>query len=175
MLGIVAGVAVAVASIARDPGIGGILGGVFGGVVLALVITVAGAWAAMSLMHGPKTPDTVGGEAIEGELKDVLAELESARLEIVEKINRRALWRVPLCAAAGVALLIASQFSDDPPDVVEMVSLVAVPSLAGYIWASLDLSSRYARLYKEKVLPRLASSFGALSYRAAILPDIARL
>ncbi len=176
MLGIVAGIALAVASIVRDPGIGGIQGGVFGGFVVALVITGAGAWAAMSLMRGPKAPpDTVGGEAIAAELKDVLAELESARLEIVEKINRRTLWLVPLCAAGGVALVIAAQVSDDPPDFVEMIGLVVVPGFAGYVWASLDLSSRYARLYKEKVLPRLAASFGALSYRPAILPDIARL
>ena len=176
MLGIVAGIAVAAASIVRDPGIGGILGGVFGGFVAALVVMGAGAWGAMSLMQAPKAkPDTVGGEAIASELKDVLAELESARLEIAEKINRRALWRVPLCAAAGVAMLVAGRFSDDPPDFVEMIGLVVVPGFAGYVWASAGLSLRYARLYKEKVLPRLAASFGALSYRSAILPDTARL
>ena len=175
MLGIVAGLGVAVASIVRDPGIGGILGGVFGGFVVALATMGAGAWMAMSVMRKPVVPDAAGGEAIEAELKDVLAELESTRLEIVEKINRRALWRVPLCAAGGVAVLIESHFSDDPHDFVEMIALIVVPGFAGYIWASLDLSSSYARLYKEKVLPRLASSFGALSYRAAILPDIARL
>ena len=177
LLGIVAGIAVAVASIVRNPGIEGILGGLVGGVVLALVIMGVGAWAAMTLMRGPKTLDAEapGGEAIALELKDVLAELESARLEIVEKINRRALWRVPLCAAAGVAMVIASQYSDDPPDFVEMIGLVVVPGFAGYIWASADLSTRYARLFKEKVLPRLASSFGALSYRSAIMPDLARL
>jgi Protein of unknown function (DUF3137) len=175
MLGLLAGVAVAVASIVRDPGVEGILGGVFGGLVLALVITGAGAWAAMSLASGPKAPDTVGGEAIEADLKDVLDEVEATRLDIVEKINRRAMWRVPLCAAGGVVMLIAAQASDDPPDLFEMVALVVVPGVAGYIWSTLDLSSSYARLYKDKVLPRLAGSFGALSYRHAVMPDLGRL
>lgn len=177
MVGLFAGIVVAVASIARNPGIEGILGGVFGGFLLALVIMGIGAWGAMSLMRGPAAPapEMAGGEAIGADLKDVLDEVEAARLDIVQKINARAMWRVPLCAAAGVALLVASLFSDDPPDVVEMIGLVVVPGLAGYMWASLDLSSRYARLYKDKVLPRLAATFGALSYRSAVMPDLARL
>jgi hypothetical protein len=177
LVGLLAGVAVVVASMVHNPGIEGALGGIAGGVVLALVIMGAGAWGAMSLMREPAAPDPeiAGGEAIELELKGVLDELEAARLEIVQKINARAMWRVPLCAAASVAMLVASVFSDDPPDIVEMIGLVVVPGFAGYLWASRDLSKRYARLYKDKVLPRLAATFGALSYRSAVMPDLARL
>ncbi len=175
MLAGVAGIGVAVASAIRTPGWEGALGGVFGGFVLALVIMGAGAWLAMRLASAPTVPDTAGAEGIEAGLKDVLDELEAARLATVRQISARASWRAPLCAAAGVALIVVSQFSDDPPDFVEMVALVIVPAMGGYVWASLDLASKYARLYKDRVLPRLASTFGSLSYRRAIAPDLAPL
>jgi hypothetical protein len=47
--------------------------------------------------------------------------------------------------------------------------------LVGYYWASRALGDQYRRLYKERVLPRLAAQFGALSYRAAVMPDLGLL
>jgi hypothetical protein len=172
VLALIGGAGIATVAIIRDHSLGGILGGVFGGFLLGLMIMGVGAWAAMSLMKAPKVPDTVSGEAIAAELNDVLAEVESARLSTVEAVNRRAMWRVPLCLVGGVALAIASQFSDDPPDPIEMLALVGFPALAGYWWASAGLSAKYTQLYKDKVLPRLATSFGALSYRSAVPPDL---
>ena len=175
MLAGIAWIGVATASALRKPGWEGILGGLFGGFILALAILAAGAWLAMGLAAGPRVPDTAGGEEIEAALQDVLDELEATRLATINEINVRAFWRVPLCAAAGVALIILSQFSDDPPDFMEMISLVIVPAMGGYVWASMDLSSKYARLYKDRVLPRLASTFGSLNYRRAIAPDLGPL
>ncbi len=169
------GVGLATVSIIRDHSFGGIMGGLFSGLVLALAIMGGAAWLAMSLMKAPKVPDTVGGEAIEADLKDVLAEVERTRLSTVEKINRRAMWRVPLGLVAGIGFAILSQFNDDPPDAFEGVLLVGFPALLAYWWASAGLSADYTRLYKDKVLPRLAATFGSLSYRSAVMPNLAQL
>lgn len=175
MLAVTAAIGLAAVSIIHDPSIVGITGGVFSGLLLGLVIMGAGAWVGMSLARGPKEPDTAGGEAIEAELKDVLDEVETARLDTLEKVNRRAMWSVPLCTAGGIVLLILAQFTDDPPDFTESIALALVPGVLGYLWASFDLSSSYTRLYKNKVLSRLAATFGELSYRSAVMPDLARL
>ncbi|QXQ05737.1 DUF3137 domain-containing protein [Sphingosinicellaceae bacterium] len=45
----------------------------------------------------------------------------------------------------------------------------------GYFWATAALSGRYVRLYKDRVLPRLAAGFGPISYREAVTPDLAQL
>lgn len=175
ILAVMAGFGIATAAILRNPTAEGILGGVFGGLMLALVIMGVGAWVAMSVMRPPKQVDVAGGDALAAQLKDVLDEVEEARLEIVETVNRRAMWRVPLCAAGGVAMIVLSEFGDEPSGFVESVALAIVPGFAGYLWASMSLSMKYARLYKDKVLPRLAASFGDLSYRQAHVPDLARL
>jgi hypothetical protein len=174
LLALVGGAGIAVAGIMRDGSLGGILGSVFGGIVLALAIMGAAAWLAMSLMKGPKIPDTVGGEAIAADLKDVLAEVERTRLETVEAINKRAMWRVPLCVLGGIALLILMQMQPDnePLDIFDMMMVVAVAGAVGYVWASSGLSASYTRLYKDKVLPRLAATFGDLNYRDAKVPDL---
>lgn len=175
LLSVTAGVGIAAVAIIRNPTLEGVATGVFGGLMLGLVIMALGAWSAMALMRPPKPVDTVAGDALAVQLKDVLDEVEAARLETVEAINRRAVWRVPLGAAAGVALAVGTQFSDDPPEFIETILMLIVPAFGGYLWASLGPASAYARLYKDKVLPRLAASFGALSYRGAITPDLGRL
>ena len=175
LLSVTAGVGLAAAAIIRNPTLEGVSGGVFGGFTLALVIMGIAAWSAMALMRTPKPVDAAAGDALAMQLKDVLDEVEAARLETVEAINRRAVWRVPLAAAGGVAVAVVGQFSDDAPDFLETLGLLIASAIAGYVWASLGPASAYARLYKDKVLPRLASSFGALSYRGAVTPDLGRL
>jgi hypothetical protein len=136
----------------------------------------AGAWAAIRLAAGPKPPpDLSAGDAIAASLSHVLEELEQARLETVAAINQRAMLRVPLCVAGGLALWLFGQFSDDPADIEETAALIIVPALMGYVWASMKLSNEYARKYKARVLPELAKSFGALTYRHAVEPDLTQL
>jgi hypothetical protein len=175
IVGVVAGIALAVAAIIRNPGWEGILGGVFGGFFVGLLIMGAGAWIALTMMRGPRVPDTAGGEEIEAQLRDVLAELEKTRLDTLEQINRRAMWRMPLCAGGAIAAWVLSQFGDDPADTWDLVAFIVVGGIGGYAWASLALSNRYARLYKNNVLPRLASTFGELSYRHAVAPNLSEL
>jgi hypothetical protein len=176
ILAVTAGGAVAIAAIVRKPNIEGILGGVFGGFVLALVIMGVGAWVGMGVVTGkPAPPDLSAGDAIAASLKHVLDELEKTRLETVAAINKRATWRVPLCVAGGLVLLVLGMFSDDPPELLEAAGMLVVPGVMGYVWASAKLSNEYARKYKARVLPELAKSFGDLSYRDAFPPDMARL
>jgi len=175
MLALTAGVGIAAAAIVRNPTLEGVVTGVFCGFILALAVMGLAAWSAMALMRTPKPVDTVASDALAMQLKDVLDEVEAARLETVAAINRRAVWRVPLSAAAGVAVVVVGQFSNDAPDFLESLGLLIAPAIGGYVWSSLGPASGYARLYKDKVLPRLASSFGSLSYRAAVTPDLARL
>ena len=173
---LVVGVAIAVAAMIRTPGWKGVLGGVIGGLFLALLTMGVGAWVALRLVSGPPPrPNTAGGEEIEASLKDALAELEKTRLDIIQKINARAAWRVPLCIAGGLAVWAFGQFSKDPGDVSDLAALLIVPGIGGYVWASMALSNQYALLYKDRVLPRLAATFGDLSYRHAIAPDMAQL
>ena len=174
-LGLVAGIALAIASIVRNPGWEGILGGVFGGFLVGLLIMGAGAWISLTMMRGPRIPDTAGGDEIEAQLRDVLAELEKSRLDTLEQINRRAMWRIPLCSGAGLLFWILSQYSDDPGDLGDLVAFIVVGGIGGYAWASLKLSNAYARLYKANVLPRLAATFGSLSYRHAVAPNLSEL
>lgn len=176
VIAVFAGVALATAAIVRQPNLEGTLSGVFGGFLAALVIMGAGAWVTLWLARTPKpAPDPQAGADIEASLKGVLDELEKARLDTVEQINQRAMWRIPLCVAGGVGLIAMGQFGGDPPEIEEMIGLILVPGFGGYMWASLELSAKYGRLYKDKVLPRLAASFGDLSYRQAVAPDLSVL
>ncbi len=175
MLALTVWVGIAAAAIIGNPTMEGVATGVFGGFIPALVIMGIAASSGMVLIKKPKPVDMVAGDALAMQLKDVLDEVEAARMETVAAINRRAFWRVPIGAAAGVALVVVGQFSDDAPDFLETLGLLIVSPIAGYVWASLGPASAYARLYKDKVLPRLASYFGALSYRGAMTPDLSRL
>lgn len=174
-LAVIAGAALATNAILDKPNMEGILGGVFGGLLLALVIMGAGAWIGISLATGPKIPDTEGGDEIAAALKDILEELEAARQHAIEETTRRSLVRVPLCAIGGAVFAITGQFSNDPPEFMELIALIILPAIGGYVWASFPLSSQYHRLYKDKVLPRLAATFGSLDYRQAVTPALSEL
>lgn len=176
IVAIIAALAIAIASIVRSPNLEGVLGGLFGGLFVGLLVAVSGAWLAMRIVFpGEKAkPDPNAGADLEASLRDVLAELELARIATIAQVNARAMWRVPLGAGAGLLLWIYGQYGDDPGDLFDLASLIIVPGMMGYIWASMELSNKYARLYKEKVLPRLAASFGDITYRLAITPDMTR-
>jgi hypothetical protein len=175
VLAVVAGLALAITTIVRRPDWEGVLGGLFGGFFVALLIMGGGAWVVIWLASAPKRPDTAGGAELEASLGDVLAELEKSRLETIAQINKRAFWRVPLCVAGGIGVWILGQFTDEPGDLFDFAAMGIVAGIMGYVWASMSLSNQYARLYKEHVLPRLAATFGDLSYRPAVMPDMEML
>lgn len=165
-LGALVAVAIAWASIHKTPGLEGWLTGIFAGLFLGLLVTGAGAWAVMLLVLRPARHATeqAEGTPIDDELGAVLAELEIARLRTTRQINAGAVWRVPLAMLAAVGLWLASQYGDDPADIGDLLMFLAAAAIGGYAWAAWKLGEAYRRLYKERVLPRLAAGFGKLAW-----------
>ncbi|HVY87482.1 MAG TPA: DUF3137 domain-containing protein [Hyphomonadaceae bacterium] len=176
-LGLLVWIAIVVVAVVRDPSLLTFLGAVAGGFVAGLVVAGGAAWFAISMLMPSITPQVSGAEGgkLVTSLQDVLAQIEAVRVETVRKINRDALVFVPLGVAAGAALWFLGQSSKDPGDLGDMVGLVIGGGVVGYVAATFGPSNRYARLYKEKVLPKLAATFGDLSWRPAVMPDIAQL
>lgn len=172
-------VAAIIAAAVKTPTVAGVAGGVFGGLFAGLVVMGAGAWVAMAIMRGPRVAapvDMAAANALHAAASDVLDEMEAARQDTVRQVKARAMWRVPLCVAGGVALWVIGLINEpQDADLFELVAMVVFGLVAGYFWASLKLSSAYARLYKDKVLPRLAAGFGDITYRAAVGPDMGLL
>ncbi|MEW5684683.1 MAG: DUF3137 domain-containing protein [Pseudomonadota bacterium] len=177
LIAAVAWIAVAFGSIRRSPGWEGWLSGIFGGGFLALVIAGGGAWAVMLLVLRPARKQAEAAlVADDHALAPLLRELEAVRLDTVRRVNAAALWRVPLAVVVAAVLWMMSQFTDEPADTFDLLMFMGFGALAGYFWASYQLSSDYGRLYKQRVLPRIAAGFGALSWRPAEPPleDIRR-
>lgn len=170
-------VVVMVASLHRSPGLSGLLSGVFVGLFAALLTAAAGAWLAMAMAAAKATApiDTADIGRIEMSLAPVLAELEATRVDVLRQVNARMIRRIPLCAGGGLLFWVLTQFGKDPDGVFDLLLYVGMGGLAGYVWAAHKLGERYRRLYKDRVLPLLAAQFGALSYRQAIVPDLAVL
>jgi hypothetical protein len=172
-LGAVVAVAIAWSSIHKTPGLEGWLTGIFAGLFLGLLVAGAGAWAAMLFVLRPARRAAEQEAAVfepGDELGRVLAELEVARLDTQRRINAAAVWRIPLCILGAVGFWLATQFGDDPADTWDLLMFMGAAAFAGYFWAASGLSQAYRRLYKERVLPRLAASFGPLDWRPAQPP-----
>jgi hypothetical protein len=166
------GATVLAASVRRTPGLEGWLTGLFAGGFLALLTCLAGAWLAVMVARPrPRAaPDEPGVYTGDGGLEAVLAELEAARRDTIARINRAAMWRAPLGVLLGIGLWVLSQSTDDPADGSDLVAFLVVGGVGGYVWAAWQLSEAYRRLYKFRVLPRVAAGFGALGWRPAQPP-----
>lgn len=169
--------AAVIASIRQNSGSGGVMTGIFAGLFGGLLVALAGAWFAMWLAgRSIATPiDTALGENLAASLADVLAELEATRRDLYAQAMARAARRVPLGMAAGALLWLLTRSAKQPGGVVELIFYLGIGGVAGYFWATSALDARYVRLYKDRVLPRLAASFGAISYREAVTPDLDKL
>lgn len=166
----------AIASAARQPD-GSILTGVFAGLFGGLIVAGIAAWFAMRLANPPAPPlplDEAKADRVTAGLGPVLAELEAARQVTVQQINARARSRVPLGAAAGVLFWLLPDKGSDPDGIIDLLYCVGFGAVAGYTWAVAQLGTAYRLLYKQRVLPLLAAQFGALSWRPAQVPDLAR-
>ncbi len=174
---------VLIARIRQTPGVEGIFAGLCLGIFAALLIGACGAWTALS-MTSPNTAaslDAKTADELVAALHPVLAELESARLQVVRQVNARAMTRVPVGAAAGLGLWCLERMSGRPDRdgivgvVWNAVCLVGVGAMAGYYAAVRDSSTAYAHLYLGRVLPLLAARFGDLSFRSPAQLDLREL
>jgi hypothetical protein len=160
--------AIAFGAIRRTPGLEGWLTGIFGGGFTALLIAGGGAWLVMLLVLRPARKQAEAAMVDDDHaLAPLLRELEAVRLDTLRRINAAMLWRVPLGVVGAAVLWMMSQFTGDPADTFDLLMVMAFGGLAGYFWASYQLSGDYQRRYKERVLPRIAEGFGALSWRPA--------
>ncbi|ODT86430.1 DUF3137 domain-containing protein [Phenylobacterium sp. SCN 70-31] len=159
-------------AVRQQPGWEGWVSGLFGGGFMALLIAAAGAWGVLFTLRRANRPAAGPPQLFlaEGELAQVLAELEEVRERTKQQIHAGALWRIPVCVVGVIALWVLGQTGDDPPDVFDLILFMGGAVLAGYAWAAWALSEAYRRLYKARVLPKIAADFGALTWRHAQPP-----
>jgi hypothetical protein len=175
-LAAIAWIGIAVAANARTPGIVGVLTAVFGGFFVALLIAAVGGGVALKLSE-PETRRLQHwlGDGLDPDIAAIISDLEVHRVGIVRQVKERSAWRVPACAAVGLCLWTLAGLIGAPGGVADFVMVMIVGGIIGYVWSSQELAKQYARLYKQRVLPRLAASFGEITWRPAVMPDLARL
>lgn len=175
----VAFVIVSATGIHKASNITGVFGALVDAVVVSvlfLVITGALAWWVQRRFADSGADAAPGqdpaADTLMAPLQAALAELEATRVDMLRLINQRSLWRVPLCAAGGLAIM---QLGDEPAELFERVGGLVAGAFIGYFWASYKLEEHYRQMYKDRVLPSLCQRFGDISYRAAVKPDMQRL
>jgi hypothetical protein len=171
--GLVLWIAVLGAGIAKGEVLTGLFSGLFGG----LLVAVAAGWISMRIAAPPAAAaplDEAKADRVSAGLGPILAELETARRLTIEQINRRALWRVPLCCLVFFGLWLLPSSDGEPSGFLDLVGQLGFGALIGYTWAGSKLGQAYRLLYKQRVLPLLAGQFGELSWRIPS-PDLERL
>ena len=163
-------------SVIQSPDIGGIAGGIVGGFVCALVFAAAFGWLLL-WSNGVRSGKRADGATspLDTLLAPTLRELNTVRADVIRSVRKKSFTRVPFGIAGALALWVLGQWTDDPPDIVALIILLIVGAVAGEIWAARKLEREYRRLYKDRVLPKLAARFGDLTYRQANGEDVRRL
>lgn len=170
-------VGVLLLSLARATDLGGILSGIFAGFFAALMFAAAAAWLLMwARAPMAETPfNETAATALEALLAPTLRELDAVRAEVVRKVKERSAMRVPIGVACAALLWLLVQWGEEPPGFFQLIMWCAIGALAGEGWAVAKLAEEYTRLYKTRVLPRLAARFGDLTYRQGSAHDVDKL
>ncbi|HEX2724248.1 MAG TPA: hypothetical protein VHN20_00345, partial [Beijerinckiaceae bacterium] len=102
----------------------------------------------------------------------LLTSLEEVRRQTLRRMDLRALWMIPLCAALGFGL--SKLFIRDGSLLIDgFVTLAG--AFTGWGLAADPPLQAFRTAYKERVLPHLVAQFGALRYRRAVQPHLERL
>ena len=175
-LAAIAWIGIAVAANARTPGIVGLMTAIFGGFFVALLIAAVGGGVALKLSEPVKRRlQHALGDGLDPETAVIVSDLEVHRVDIVRQVQERSAWRVPACAAVGLCLWTLAALVGAPGGVADFVIVMLIGGVIGYLWSSRELAKQYTRLYRQRILPRLAASFGEITWRPAVMPDIERL
>ena len=177
-LAAIAWIGIAVAANSRTPGLIGFATSVFGGFFVALLIAAVGGGIALKLSEPKKAellPPVMSADELGGEMHAILADLEGYRQHVSQQVIERSAWRVPACAGVGLCAWTLLALTGAPGGAMDFVAVMAVGGLVGYLWSVKELSQQYSKLYRERVLPRLAASFGEITWRNAVMPDLSRL
>jgi hypothetical protein len=165
-------------SVAQAPGWEGFLKGLFAGGFFALLYAAGFGWLLLWAREPRPLKHDQGGaeaDALNELLAPRLRELNAVRADIIKQVKARSTSRVPLAIAGALAVWILAQWSDEPPDAVELVIWLIVGAVAGEAWAFGKLQREYERLYKSRVLPALAERVGQLTYKPASADDVQQL
>lgn len=176
-LAAIAWIGIAVAANSRTPGVVGVATAIFGGFFVALLIAAVGGGIALKLSEPrapQRTPITPSDEP-PSEMRAILTDLETYRQDIYQQVVERSAWRIPACAGVGLCVWTLLALSGAPGGVLDFVLVMLFGGLVGYIWSLNEQSREYSRIYRERVMPRLAASFGEITWRNAVMPDLSRL
>lgn len=175
---VIAWIGIAVAANARAPGLIGVATSVIGGFV-ALLIAAIGGGIALKLSEprapemapvtpNPVTPNTVAqNDEPGGEMRAILTDLEVYRRDIFQQVVELSAWRIPACAGVGLCLWTLLALAGAPGGALDFVLVMIFGGLVGYIWSIQEQSREYQKVYRERVMPRLAASFGEITWRTA--------
>jgi hypothetical protein len=160
---------IAIASIVQSPTLAGVLQGVFAGLFTGLLFAAGFGWMLLWARGSRRASSSAEPEA--GKLDETLAptlrELEVVRRAVIQEVKGRSLTRVPIGTVGGILVWIMGLSSDDPGGPLELLMMLGLGAAAGEMWALHGPSRTYRRRYKESILPKLAASVGALTYRCA--------
>jgi Protein of unknown function (DUF3137) len=176
-LAAIAWIGIAVGANARMPGIVGMVTAIFGGFFLAVLIAAIGGWIALKLSepYVARRSSPIGTEGLGPEMSAILFDLESEQQEAIRQVKERSAWRVPACAAVGLCIWTLLALAGAPGGAVDFVVVMLLGAIAGYVWSSREQSREHAAFYTARILPRLAASFGEITWRRAVMPDLNKL
>lgn len=162
----------------EEHGVDGWIDGVIAGFLAAWLFGILAArlHAWLMWLKGPETVDrSEYPSKLQTDLAPMLTEMEAVRFDVGRRIRRRAGWMTPL--GVGVLLTAWAIFAvlDHEFDLILPPVAVVIGAALGHIVASSRLAEEYERLYKGRVLPRLAALFGALAFARPPPPDLERL
>lgn len=176
-LAAIAWIGIAVSANARMPGIVGMITAIFGGFFLAVLIAAIGGWIALKLSEPYATtrPSPLMADGLGSEMSAILSDLESERQEAIRQVKERSAWRMPACAAVGLCIWTLLALAGAPGGAVDFVVVMLLGAIAGYVWSSREQAREHAAFYTGRILPRLAASFGEITWRPAVMPDFNKL
>lgn len=156
-----------VASSLATPTFAGVMQGLFVGIFTALLVALGVLWLLAWARADPRAPAAAPPQAsaLADRLAPILGELNAMRADIARHVTARSVTRIPAGMALAAALWVLGLWTDDPPDLLDLVVYLAIGAVGGELWALKRLNDEYRRQYKHRILPQLASEFGALTYR----------
>ncbi len=176
-LAAIAWIGIAVGANARTPGLVGLATSVFGGFFVALLIAAVGGCIALKLSEQrPRPRPLMPSDGDRGpEMHAIFNDVEAYRQNVVRQSLERTAWRAPACAAVGLCAWTLIAMAGAPVGALDFVAVMIGGGLVGYGWSLQEAARQYAKTWRERVLPRLAASFGEITWRPPVMPDLSRL
>jgi hypothetical protein len=168
-------IGIAIGANARTPGVVGLAATVFGGLFASVLTVAIGGAVALGLGSSPGETTRPPVDSPDPVLAPALAELEAGQGPVAIRLRKRAAWRAPLGAAAGIALWCVVVTLGAPGGVLDFSAVILGGGLGGYGWALAQAARENREVYLTRAIDVLASGLGALNWRSKASIDAARL